>query len=305
MISSSRRSAVIGVDIGGTKIAAALIGRDGTVVERAIAPTPAGAVLAAAIALIKQLDPTPRAIGVAAPGVVDVVHGVIRSATAILPCWAGTEVAKELQRTFACDVAVDNDVRTMALGEARVGAGREFPDALYVSIGTGLGGALYREGHVVRGPHGSAGEIAHLLVPVPTGADSARCGCGRAAHLEAYACGPAIERAYLDLTREKRPLPEIAERLRAGDTTAKYVVDQAATLIGRALAGLLASVDASAVIIGGGVAQLGPSLLDPLSAALHGEALAPFERIPVLPARLGLDAPLVGAGMLAQDRAPA
>lgn len=303
MIGSSRRSAVVGVDIGGTKIAAALIGRDGTIVERAIIPTPADAVLTATIALISQLDPTPMAIGVAAPGVIDTARGVVRSATAILPGWAGTEIASNLRHAFACQVAVDNDVRTMALGEARIGAGREFPDALYVSIGTGVGGALYHGGHVVRGPHGSAGEIAHLLVPVPPGAESARCGCGRPAHLEAYTCGPAIERAHRTLTGERCLLPEIADRMRAGDTVAKAAVEQAAHLIGRALAGLLASVDASAVIVGGGVAQIGPPLLDPLGAALHDEAIDPFKGTPVLAAQLGLDAPLIGAGLLAQDRA--
>lgn len=303
-MSSTATSDSIGVDIGGSKIAAALVAGDGTVLGRAVRPTPAsGQVTDAIVDLIRGLTPQPVPVGLAAPGVVDPSSGVIRSATAILPGWAGTPVAERLRERLGVPVATDNDARAMAYGEARAGAGRGYADALYVSVGTGIGGAIYRDGRVLRGPHLAAGEIAHLLVPATD--PTARCGCGRPGHLEAHASGPAIERAYRRLGGAPRKLPEIAQRQYLGDERAVAVIRLAAELTGRALAGLLAAIDGAAIIVGGGVAQIGAAFLDPLAAAFRAEALDPLRNLPVHPAQLGTDAPLIGAALYARERGAA
>jgi glucokinase len=290
---------LVGVDIGGTKVAAGIVDDSGAVIRRESCPTPSTGILDAVVALVRSLTEEPRLLGVAAPGVVDGSSGTVLSATGILPGWAGTPVRAELEARLAVPVAVENDVRAMAHGEARVGAGRAYPDALYVSVGTGIGGAVYRDGRPLRGPHSSAGEIAHLLVP--SRVEAGICGCGRRDHLEGAASGPAIERSYWRRTKHRRDVREIARLLRDGDEVAIDVLVSAARVLGRAVAGLLASVDGSAVIIAGGVAQIGPPYLEPLAEAFRTEALPPLREIPVLPAELGTAAPVVGAALLALD----
>ncbi|MFI0356987.1 ROK family protein [Actinomadura sp. 9N407] len=270
------------LDIGGTKIAAALVNGNGTVLHRARTATPRGggtadgaaggaAVLAAAARLLDDLgDDAVEALGVGAPGVIGPAGQVV-SATDVLPGWAGTPVRETLADLTGLPVTVVNDVRAMAYGEAHAGAGAGFHRVLHISIGTGVGGALTTAGRLENGAHGTAGELAHLLVPergpVP-------CGCGRRDHLEAVASGPAIAAT--------------------GDP------GHAAALLGRALAGLLAVLDPDAVVIGGGVAQIGAPFLDAVTAAFRDEALPPLRATPILPAALGTDAPLVGAALLAK-----
>lgn len=301
----------VGVDIGGTKIAAALV-HDPAVVDpdggglhhKATVPTPrtgGGAVLAAVAALVAEVagGAAITAVGVGAPGVIDARTGAVGSATDILPGWAGTAVRAELERLLGRPVAVENDVRAMARGEADCGAGQDFTDALFVSVGTGIGGALQRDGRLVRGPHGSAGELGHLLVPAR---GVLACGCGRHDHLEAVAAGPAIAAAYGPQTDGTvLTLPAVMALVRAGDPHAQRVLTEAATVLGRALAGVLSVIDADGLVIGGGVASIGVGFLGPLADALHAEVLAPLAELPVRAAELGTDAPLIGAALLARE----
>ncbi|TDE18818.1 ROK family protein [Actinomadura sp. 6K520] len=262
------------LDIGGTKLAAAVVDGEGTVVDRARVATPAGdgnAVLQAAARLLAGFGDAPvRALGVGAPGVIDPESGRVVSATGVLPGWAGTPVREALTDLTGLPVTVVNDVRAMAYGEAHAGAGAGHHRVLHISVGTGVGGALTTGGRLEHGAHGTAGEVAHLLVPergpVP-------CGCGRRDHLEAVASGPAIAAT--------------------GDAP------HAGSLLGRALAGLLAVLDPDAVVVGGGVAQIGAPFLDAVTAAFRADALPPLRGTPIVPAGLGTDAPLVGAALLA------
>jgi glucokinase len=296
---------VVGVDIGGTKVAAALIDGTGDIVRRVEEPTPAGAdavldTVAALVADLAAASPgAPGAVGVGAPGVVDLRDGSIASATDILPGWAGTAVRAGLELRTGLPIAVDNDVRAMARGELAAGAARGLRDVLFLSIGTGIGGALVRDGRLVRGPHATACAFAHLLVPAE---GAIRCGCGRVDHLEAVASGPAIAASYAAQAGVPLvPLEVVAGRMRAGDAVARAVLNSAATLLGRAIAGLLAAVDAEAVVVGGGVAQLGSVLLTPLTDALHAEALPSLRGVQVQLAQLATAAPLIGAALLARD----
>lgn len=299
------RVPTIGVDIGGTKIAAGIVQQRGDVtrVVRAATPTEGGhAVLDTAADLVRDLavDGDVGGIGVGAPGIIDPVEGVVRSATDIVPGWAGVGVRAGLHRRTGLAVAVDNDVRAMALGESAAGTGRDRTEVLHVSVGTGIGGALVRNGRLVRGSRGSTGEIAHLLVPA-TG--RIPCGCGRHDHLEAVAAGPAIAADYTarSATTGVVDLPTVAGRMRDGDQHARAAIATAATVLGRCLAGVVTAFDIDAVIIGGGAAQIGADFLQPLTTALDAEIRPPGRAVPVLPATLGTNAPIIGAGLLADE----
>lgn len=294
---------VVGVDIGGTKIAAGLVGCAGELHGTTRVPTPNGgaeAVLDTVAELVTEVGGGPRigAIGVAAPGIIDPATGTVTSATAIVPGWAGARVRAGLRERIGADVAVDNDVRVMALGEAAAGNAPGAIDVLQVSVGTGIGGAFLRDGRLARGARGTAGEIAHLLVPTP---GRIPCGCGRYDHVEALAAGPAIAAEYAARCGSTAvpELPEVVNRMRAADADAVAVVRDAAVGLGRCLSGVVTACDVDAIVLGGGVAQIGDDFLRPLETALRAETRPPGRSVPVFPAVLGTDAPVIGAGLLA------
>ncbi|MGH2843179.1 MAG: ROK family protein, partial [Solirubrobacteraceae bacterium] len=291
-----------GVDIGGTKLAVGAIDRDGRVLRRRIAPTPSGPdkILETVASMIEDLG-RPQAVGVGAPGIIDGSSGRVWWATDTIAGWAGTEVTGVLSALIGGTVVADNDVRMMAHGESLLGAGRPHPDALLVSVGTGVGGAVRRCGELIHGAHGTAGEIAHLYV----GPGTRVCSCGRTGHLEAAVAGPGIAAAYTDHLGKSAPaLEQVAESMRAGDPLARTVIEDAAVILGRALAGLVVALDVGAVIIAGGVLEIGDAWLSPLREALHAEVFPSHRQVPVLAAELGSEAGLVGAGLMAFEALP-
>ncbi|OKI64005.1 ROK family protein [Micromonospora sp. CB01531] len=292
---------VVGVDIGGTKTAAALVGPDGKVLQHRDAPTPAQsgpeAVLDTAAGLAAGLVGAAGTgpVGVGTAGTVDPATGRIRYATDSLPGWAGTPVADALAARLGRPVRVTNDVNAAALGECWAGAGRDRAHVLLVAAGTGLGGAVVRNGRVEAGARGAAGEVAHLPAP---GAERLRCGCGRYGHLEAIASGTGLAAAYAIETGDRISGRAVADRAAAGDTAARQVVDRAGAVLGAVLAGLVALLDPDAVLVAGGAAG---ALLPAASAAYAAELPAGWAGVPLLPAALGADAVVVGAARLATN----
>ncbi|MEU6076924.1 ROK family protein [Micromonospora sp. NPDC047074] len=290
---------LVGVDIGGTKTAAALVGPDGGVLGRRRAPTPAesgpAAVLDTAARLARELldDAGTGGVGVGTAGTVDPATGTIRYATDSLPGWSGTRVADELGERLGRPVLVTNDVNAAALGEAWVGAGRGRTHLLLVAAGTGLGGAMVQSGRLATGARGAAGEVGHLPA---TGAERLRCGCGRPGHLEGIASGTGLSAAYALETGLRITGQAVAERAATGEPAARQVVDRAATALGRALAGLVAVLDPQAVLVAGGAAD---TLLPGARAAFTAELPAAWADVPLLAATLGADAVVVGAARLA------
>jgi len=290
---------VVGVDIGGTKTAAALVGPGGEVLQRREAPTPARsgpeAVLDAAARLAADLLWAAGAgpVGVGTAGTVDPATGSIRYATDSLPGWTGTPVADALAMRLGREVRVTNDVHAAALGECWAGAGRDRAHVLLAAVGTGLGGAIVRNGHVEAGARGAAGQVGHLPAP---GAERLRCGCGRYGHLEAVASGTGLATAYAIATGTRLSGRAVADRAAAGDATARQVVDRAGSVLGAALAGLVALLDPAAVLVAGGA---GGALLPAASHAYAAELPAGWADVPLLPAALGANAVVVGAARLA------
>jgi len=297
---------VVGVDLGGTKTAVALVRSDGSIGPRLESPTPAGSGPDAVLDLVSELvlaaaDGAPLAgVGVGTAGIVNGA-GQIISATDTFAGWVGTDVVAGLQRRIAGsgEVVVINDVDAHLLGEAWLGAARGWTSALMVAVGTGVGGAIMMDGRLWRGRRFAAGEIGH--VPVP-GAEGLRCPCGRDGHLEALSAGPALERAYCAATGLRIDARQVFARAGAGDQAAATVVRAGAEGLGRAIAGLVTALDPDGVVIGGGVADSGPLWWQPLQDTCRAELVSAFSAVPILPARLGVDAPILGAARSVLER---
>lgn len=249
--------------------------------------------------------------GLGAPGVIDHA-GTVTYNGQTLPGWAGTDLAELIRDTAGTPVACANDVRCWAFGEQRLGAGRDPRLArgrvLYVSLGTGVGGAVVHDGELIDGPTGSAGEISELVC-----ADFR----GRADRAENIASGDSLARYYNTLTRDPEAagipwrtlgpgelaLPEIIERMRAGDGLARRIVRGNLEGLGRTLGALVSALDLGGVVLGGGVTAIGREVTEPIAAGIHGACLAVNRDAPVLTSTLGGHAPLIAAACLARTRA--
>jgi glucokinase len=318
---------VVGVDLGGTKTAAATVAADGTLGPVRAVPTPAAggpdAVLDAVAGVVREVVAALpgaarlRGLGVGTAGVVDVGRGVIVSATDTLPGWPGTDVASGLRRRLAdlavlapegppgdgtaLPVFVENDVDAHAAGEVWLGAATGARSALLVAVGTGVGAAVVLDGRPLRGAHHVAGELGHMPVP---GAELLRCPCGRTGHLEAIGAGPAIHRRYLALGGDAASpdTRDVVARAAAGDELATSVVRDAAEAVGRAVAGVVTVLDPEVVVVGGGLAGAGDLWWSALEDALRAEVVDVLADLPLRRAALGNEAAIVGAARGAWSR---
>ncbi|MEV6703688.1 ROK family protein [Streptomyces sp. NPDC051453] len=288
----------IGLDLGGTKIAAALVAPDGTVLARHTRPTPAAdgpdAVLDALAAAARSVDGgnASGVLGVAAAGVIDPVTGTVTSATDSIRGWAGTALAAGLADRTGLLVACDNDVRATAAPEL-AGAGASL---VYAAIGTGVGGAVAVGGRMVHGTAGIAGHLGH--VPSPEAAGLA-CTCGGTGHLEAVASGPGIAALYGRLTgRPVDRLETVAERAASGDEPAVRAIVTGAVAAGRVLGGLANTLGPDRVVVGGGVPHIGPLYRDALTEAFAAELMPPLARLRPSKPLFGADAAVIGAARL-------
>ncbi|WP_237305466.1 ROK family protein [Streptomyces sp. SAT1] len=290
---------VIGLDLGGTKIDAALVAVDGTVLRRHTRPTPAragaAAVLNALAAAAREVDGGAGAIGVAAAGVIDPVTGTVTSATDSLTGWAGTALAAGLSARTGLPVACDNDVRATAATElaALDGSRRSL---LLAAVGTGVGGAVAVDGRMLHGSAGIAGHLGH--VPSPE-AEGLPCTCGGSGHLEAVAAGPAITALYGRLAGEPvGRLQDVAGRAARGDAAARRAITTGARAAGRVLGGLANALGPDRVVVGGGVPRIGALYWTALTEAFRAELMAPLRALRPVPPRLGADAAVRGAALL-------
>jgi len=314
-MSEGRRA--VGVDIGGTKIAVALVDAEGRILERVEAATPADdldaafGALADAVARVRR-DGEP--VGVGAPGLVDAA-GVMRSGANVT--WRDAPIAARLSGLLGTDVVVDNDCTLGALAEWRAGSARGTTDALYVGVGTGIGGGAIIGGRLYRGAHGFAGEIGHVIVE-PRGE---RCGCGVLGCWETVASGSAITReGRRAVARHTHSLlaelaggdPEavsgqmVTIAADAGDPTARGILAEVGTRLGEGIAGLVNILDPEVVVLGGGALGAGEHLLGPTRARFAVTVEGAPERTlpPLVAAAFGVESAVVGAALLALEGAP-
>ncbi|QGU08281.1 Glucokinase [Corynebacterium occultum] len=306
----------LALDIGATKIAYGLIPdthplqahHTGTVPTQPPGGDPLTQVEVAVRQALETSGIIPTRVGVGAPGIIETPGGLVRYNGDTIPGWAGTDLGEVISRQLKVPVACHNDVRIWAYGEQLLGAGREFPTGrvLYVSLGTGVGGALISDGQLVAGPAGSGGEISELVC-----ADFR----GRADRVENIASGTSLARYYNTLRADPRvgripwrapvsgepELPEIIHRLEEGDQLAGEIIEGNLAGLGRCLGALTSAFDLSAIIIGGGVADLGALVRDPIRRGIREAALLPNREIPVLASAINKHAPLVGAAAYARE----
>ncbi|MEV5763189.1 ROK family protein [Micromonospora sp. NPDC052213] len=296
---------VVALDVGGTGMKCALVRPDGAVLHAERHATDAGrgpdAVVDTILAVAEGLAGkaradglTPVALGVAVPGVIDEARGV-----AVWSANVGFRDVplRDLARArLGLPTALGHDVRAGGLAEARLGAGRDSAHVLFVAIGTGIAAAHVVDGTAVTGAHGAAGEIGHVQVR----AGGPTCGCGRPGCLEAVASAAAIGRRYTALAGVPATAADVADRAAAGEPLAADVWREAVDALADGLATGQALFDVETVVLGGGLAQAGALLLDPLRAALHERMT--FHREPrLVAAALGDEAGCLGAALLALD----
>ena len=311
----------IGVDIGGTKIAAGVVDAEGRILRTARRPTPrndATAVLAEVASVVDELqssvDGSIAGVGIGVAGGVDQSRSTVYFAPNL--AWSQVPVRTVVEASTGLPVVVENDGAAAAWAETRFGAGRGRSHVVMVTVGTGIGGGIVVDGHVMRGAHGVAAEIGHLNA-VP---DGRPCGCGRNGCWEQYASGNALVRGARELASERRHeagallalgdgTPEgvqgshITQAAQMGDPVAVEAFANVGTWLGRGLADLTAIVDPDAFVIGGGVSEAGDLLLASarrtLSEKVFGGTNRPLPQL--LVARLGNDAGIVGAADLARQ----
>lgn len=295
---------IVALDIGGTKIASALVDGTGAVhspVSRI--PTPhdgdgiVRAVIEQAAAARDAVDGRVDAIGIATAGVID-RQGRVVAATDLLPGWAGRDLADDVRDALDAPTTVLNDVHATAVAEHALGSARGLENALIVAVGTGLGGAIVSQGRLLHGRSGLAGTIAHL----PSGLhEGRRCACGEIDHLEPYVSGPGMQLTYRDLSGRDWKLEQIADAGRHGDAFALEALASGGRVLGRSLAHLSTALDPDVVVVGGGVAGTGDPYWSALRRSFAENAHELIAQVPVRAATLGTDAPLAGAALAAVD----
>jgi glucokinase len=315
---SARRA--IGVDVGGTKTEALRVTDAGQIEARSRLPTPARD-QAATLETIEQavedvLTDDVVAVGMGAAGLVHEPTGVLLAAPNI--AWRNVPLRERIAGRFDRPVTVDNDATAATWAEHLLGAGRGYRHLLFVGVGTGIGGGIVIDGRLIRGAHGLAGEIGHIIVE-PGGPV---CGCGNRGCWEQVAGGHALARAGAraildDPDSEIAKLAQgdparatgelVARAAAAGDEAAVAIVAGVGHRLGEGIAGLVNVLDPEAVVVGGGVSELGAPLLDPIRERfLEAVEFADVRpEVTIVAAALGNDAGAIGAAMLALEAAGA
>ena len=312
----------IGIDVGGTNVKIALVDDSGKIIYSNSVPTRAemgyeytvNNIKQAIYDLMKETKLTAKdieGIGFGFPGQVDYKSGIVRLAPNI-PGWVEVPIAKMIEDEFHIPTRVDNDVRCAALGELKYGAGKGCENLICITVGTGIGSGLIVNGKLVRGASNAAGEIGHIKLQIH---DGPICGCGDTGCMEAFASGPAIvamaeeytlggkSTKYREMANGGDITPFIvAEAAKAGDPVAKRIFARIGEYIGIGMASVVNLLNPEKIIIGGGVADAGDILLEPLKETLKKRAMKiAGETVEVVPAQLGNTAGVIGASLLIES----
>jgi glucokinase len=309
----------IGIDVGGTKVAAGVVDEDGRILAQLRRPTPSHSpddvekAIAHAVAELRE-DHEVMAVGIGAAGFVDHERSTVLFAPNL--AWRDEPLRDAVQALVDLPVVVENDANAAAWAEHRFGAGKGEKDLVCVTVGTGIGGGIVLDGALYRGRWGIGAEFGHMKL-VPGGR---RCGCGQEGCWEQYCSGRALLREAREVadvrpglgarllelghgTPEGITAPAVTTAAREGDPAALECVRVIGQALGQGLADLAAVLDPGAFVVGGGVADAGDLLLDPArevySQRLTGGSHRPV--VPILLAALGNDAGLVGAADLARS----
>lgn len=301
----AERDAVIALDVGGTKIAGAVLKPEGRMLATGQLPTPAAdgaaAVLDAMARLVDELraqSAVPVAgVGLGVAGVIDPATARVLSATDTIAGWGGTDLAGGLRERTGLAARAVNDVHAHGLGEARYGAGAHAGNVLLLAVGTGVGGSHVIGGRAQYGAHRVAGHMGHIDSPLAAGL---ACSCGRTGHVEAIASGPGIHRHYLRLggDRQVADTRQVAARAVDGDERAVEALRTGARAAGLAAGSLANALDPELVIITGGMAGAGEIWWNALREGFADSAIDALRSTSLVPAQLGTAAAFYGAASL-------
>ena len=310
----------IGIDVGGTNVKIALVD-EGKIIYSNSVPTYAkmgyeytvNNIKQAIKDLMKETNTEAKdiqGIGFDFPGQVDCKTGVVKLAPNI-PGWVNVPIAQMIEEEFNIPTRIDNDVRCAALGELKFGAGRGCENFICITVGTGIGSGIVINGKVVRGASNAAGELGHIKLQMLGGPI---CGCGDTGCLEAFASGPSIVAMAQDYIRGGKSTKfremaaaeggeitpyMVAKAAEAGDPVAKRIFEIVGEYIGIGLTSVINLLNPEKVIIGGGVAEAGDLLFDPIRRTIKERAMVVAgEAVEIVPAELGNSAGVIGASML-------
>ncbi len=304
----------IGVDVGGTKIAAGVVSPEGEVLHEVRYPS-AGPRERLLSSIVRAIDEVREGFEVgsvclAVPGFVMSAENKVIFAPN-LHAIEGVPLKEELGRRTGLHVTVENDANAAAWGEFRFGAGSEATHLVFITLGTGVGGGVISHGLLLRGAQGAGGELGHITIQ----ATGPRCGCGNHGCLEALASGTAIGRrareiasehpnsALGQLAMERTVLGEdVTELAQGGDEAAISVLKETGVWLGIGLAGFVNVFNPEVIAVGGGAAKAGELILESARQEVHLRARSPSrDLVQIREATLGAKSGVLGAAALARD----
>jgi glucokinase len=310
---------VLALDVGGTHIRAAVVLDNGTRVSVTKGRTPvesgpAAIIEACAAALATARDGAPAevrgaivGVGISTPGPVDPWRGVVVETPNMGPSFANVPMAAELENRLGLPAFLDRDTNVAALGEMAFGAARGCEDFLYITVSTGVGGAIVSKGVLFHGPDGTAGELGHMPVSM-----EGRCSCGATGHLEAFIGGAVIARTAREAIEDGRSpflaaravakgihavdAADVAAGADAGDATCATIMERGRRAFAVACVGWVDALNPSRIVVGGAIADAqGERLLGPARDEVANTAFrTPRTRVQIVPAELAGDVSLAG-----------
>jgi glucokinase len=312
----------IGVDVGGTKVAAGFVDREGKITQHTrVAMNPRGsaeqglAAVTSAIDALLKMDPdaagTVERIGICAPGPLDPHTGVVLNPPNV-PCWRNFPLAAEISRRYGGSVKIDNDANAAALAEGLWGAGRGYRNVFYAGIGTGIGTGILFDGHIYYGRTGAAAEGGHVSIDY----NGPRCGCGKKGCIEVLASGTAIGKKAQAKLREKAACSPailalaggdiqavtseiVGKAYAAGDLLAKEILMETVELLAIWLGNIVDLLEPDVMILGGGVATMLLPLFDEIRNRLPAWCVnVRCLEIPLVRACYGENAGIAGGAAL-------
>jgi len=315
---------ILGLDVGGTKIAGGLLTHAGERVAREELPTEqargfthsSGQMFRVVEALLQHSRRKGAAItgiGACAPGPMDVKKGLLHNPPN-LKGWQDLPLRDILVKRFGVDVCIDNDANAAGLAEALWGAGKGFDHVFYATVSTGIGTGIILNRRILHGRNGMAGEGGHVTIQCED--EDARCNCGNTGCIESYASGTSVARrarkALQDLSEKPALLEKetggdwaaltmkhLARAAREGEAFSRGMIEEAGTRLGIWLGGIVSLLDPDIVIIGGGVSRAGEPLFEAIRRELPHRTINPFAgEIPVVKAELDQDVGIFGAAAL-------
>ena len=309
---------VIGIDLGGTFIKAALVDSRGRILARMKRPTEAAMgrerVVDNVFSIVRDLKAISRslggisALGMGIPGVIDIRRGVI-STSPNLPGWENIPIRKMLSRRVGMPLYLENDANAAALGEKWMGAGKDVQNFCFITLGTGVGGGLVLDGRIWHGADGMAGEVGHMTID-PHGP---RCNCGNRGCLEMYASTKALQRMirqaqssgkrsrFFGQIRDKEISGDVIHRAaKGGDRVSRDAFARMGSALGIGIASLVNLLNLEKVVVGGGLSAAWKFFLPTLREEVAARAFAaPVRRVRIVRATAGEDAGVLGAAYIA------